>query len=51
MEYKLKEPLPWVIVHEGDKYEIHNEFGYWTQKNTLEEAKKWVEEHKYSVCD
>lgn len=34
--------MEWKIIKVGDKYEVHNEFGYWTEFNSYADASRWV---------
>ena len=34
--------MEWRIIKVGDKYEVHNEFGYWTEFDSYADASCWV---------
>lgn len=33
---------PWKIIKVGDKYEVHNEFGFWKTFNSRKDAKEFI---------
>lgn len=36
--------MDWKILKVGDKYEVHNEFGYWTEFDSYADASCWVKD-------